>query len=293
MNLVFHQAALGDFAMILPILRGLEPPTMFVGPWSRGRLVSALIDGVQHADIEMFEFGRLHRPGGPSTLSPAVREWFDEAQVIISFVAEPEGDWAENVVRLAPQANLTCLPTRPPPGSGLHLIDYHASRLIDEGIPLRSPTQDITGDPEGPVVIHPGSGGADKCWPAERFETVIRAYRHARRPVRVIYGEAEAERWPQDQLERWHAEHDARGCGSLEQLVEQLLGASAYLGNDAGPTHLAAQLGLPTTALFGPTAPGIWSPRGPMVHVLAPDQPTAMSWLPVDQVLDHLSLDPA
>jgi ADP-heptose:LPS heptosyltransferase len=33
-------------------------------------------------------------------------------------------------------------------------------------------------------------------------------------------------------------------------------------------THLAAACGLPTLALFGPTDPRLWRPRGPRVHVL-------------------------
>ena len=44
---------------------------------------------------------------------------------------------------------------------------------------------------------------------------------------------------------------------------------NAYLGNDSGPTHLAAALGLPTIALFGPTNPHIWSPRGPNVFIIS------------------------
>ena len=44
MNLVFHQAALGDFALILPLLRGLDGPTTLIAPWSRGRLAAALIE---------------------------------------------------------------------------------------------------------------------------------------------------------------------------------------------------------------------------------------------------------
>ena len=92
-------------------------------------------------------------------------------------------------------------------------------------------------------------------------------------------------------LERWHNAYGAVGCGSLESLVEQMLSASAYIGNDAGPTHLAAQLGLPTTALFGPTDPEVWAPRGPQVNVIAPESPKEMNWLSVDALLQELGLD--
>ena len=46
---------------------------------------------------------------------------------------------------------------------------------------------------------------------------------------------------------------------------------TVYVGNDAGMTHLAAALGVPTVALFGPTNPTVWQPLGPQVRVLGGD----------------------
>ena len=51
-------------------------------------------------------------------------------------------------------------------------------------------------------------------------------------------------------------------------LLDCLTGASAFVGNDSGPGHLAAFLGLPTVSLFGPTDPARWKPLGPRVTVL-------------------------
>ena len=44
--------------------------------------------------------------------------------------------------------------------------------------------------------------------------------------------------------------------------------AAAYVGNDSGITHLAAALGVPVAALFGPTDPNRWAPRGRDVQIL-------------------------
>lgn len=292
MNVVFHQAALGDFALILPLLRGLDGPTTLVTPWSRGRLAAALIDSVSAMDIEMFEFTRLYSETGPHTLGPLVADLFDAATTMISFVNDRDDFWAANVVRLAPRANVVCLATRPPADLEHecrgHVVDWHAQELMSHGITATDPGVAPTGDPAGPIVVHPGSGGREKCWPRERFEQLMDRLHAARRPVRVIYGEAEVSRWPRPVLDRWHTDYHAVGCGSLESLVEQMLGASRYLGNDAGPTHLAAQLGLPTTALFGPTDPAVWAPRGPSVEVIAPDSPMAMQWLDVDRVAESI-----
>jgi ADP-heptose:LPS heptosyltransferase len=40
-----------------------------------------------------------------------------------------------------------------------------------------------------------------------------------------------------------------------------------YVGNDSGITHLAAAVGTPVLALFGPTDPTVWAPRGANVTV--------------------------
>src|SRR5258708_34421710 len=43
--------------------------------------------------------------------------------------------------------------------------------------------------------------------------------------------------------------------GNLGELMALLRGASCIVGGDTGPLHLAAALGTPTVALFGPTDP--------------------------------------
>jgi ADP-heptose:LPS heptosyltransferase len=54
----------------------------------------------------------------------------------------------------------------------------------------------------------------------------------------------------------------------LGKLAALLSHASLYLGNDSGITHLAGACGVPTIALFGPTDPLIWGPRGAKVKVI-------------------------
>jgi ADP-heptose:LPS heptosyltransferase len=45
-----------------------------------------------------------------------------------------------------------------------------------------------------------------------------------------------------------------------------LAGAAGYVGNDSGPSHLAAAVGTPTLVLFGPTGARHFSPLGPRVR---------------------------
>jgi len=54
-------------------------------------------------------------------------------------------------------------------------------------------------------------------------------------------------------------------------LVERariLASARLYIGNDSGITHLAAAVGCPTVAIFGPTDPTIWGPQGEKTTVV-------------------------
>jgi len=63
----------------------------------------------------------------------------------------------------------------------------------------------------------------------------------------------------------------------LYELACWLAGASVYIGNDSGITHLAAAAGAPVAALFGPTDPAIWAPRGPRFASLRPLEPASRS----------------
>jgi ADP-heptose:LPS heptosyltransferase len=51
-------------------------------------------------------------------------------------------------------------------------------------------------------------------------------------------------------------------------LARLLAPAAAFVGNDSGPSHLAAMLAVPTVAIFGPTVASIWAPVGPQVTVV-------------------------
>jgi len=62
-------------------------------------------------------------------------------------------------------------------------------------------------------------------------------------------------------------------CGrtSWAELAGVLAGARCYVGQDSGPTHLAAALGVPVLALFGFTSPILNAPVGPRVALLQSD----------------------
>jgi ADP-heptose:LPS heptosyltransferase len=55
----------------------------------------------------------------------------------------------------------------------------------------------------------------------------------------------------------------------LGEIAALLSLALATVGNDSGPSHLAAAVGCPTVAVFGPTDPLVWAPLGPHARVVA------------------------
>jgi len=103
------------------------------------------------------------------------------------------------------------------------------------------------------VAIHPFSGSARKNWPLERFEELAR---RIGMPVRWCAG-----------LEERLA--NAARFDNLYELAQWLAGARLYIGNDSGITHLAAAAGTPVVAVFGPSDPVVWAPRGERVRIVA------------------------
>ena len=55
---------------------------------------------------------------------------------------------------------------------------------------------------------------------------------------------------------------------SLPEVAALLHRSRLYLGNDSGITHLAAAVGCPVVALFGPSDLIKWAPRGERVRVI-------------------------
>jgi heptosyltransferase III len=122
--------------------------------------------------------------------------------------------------------------------------------------------------PRPTIALHPGSGGQHKCWPADRYAALVQHLAVRGFGVMICLGPAEAA-----SATSWRAfagEHAAAVVAgvdlvTLASLVQQCAG---FVGNDAGVTHLAAAMSVPTVAVFGPTDPARWAPLGRWVRVL-------------------------
>ncbi len=279
---MIHQGALGDWVLLFGLLRALAARgsgVVAVTGWSKANLARAV-------NIERPEFTALHRRDGGGDVAGGLGGCLEGVVRVIAFVGASEGVWAANLGRALQGVTVATVRTDPSAGWRSHITRWHRWELRRQGMRYRPIQPAPGGDPDGPIVIHPGSGGREKCWPLARYEELVDRVRGSGRVVRVILGEAETDRWAGADLAHWERVHEARVVGSLEGLHRCLAGAAVFIGNDAGPTHLAAQLGVATVGLFGPTRPALWAPIGPLVRVIAPRTPRAMGWLDVSTVFD-------
>jgi ADP-heptose:LPS heptosyltransferase len=107
------------------------------------------------------------------------------------------------------------------------------------------------------IVIHTGAALAVRVWPLDRYRNLVRRLRGKGFTVQVACDAAQRDWWLKQ------GEPDVLVPGSLEQLLALLDQHSALIGNDSGPGHLAALLGVPTFTFFGPQLPEWFAPLHP------------------------------
>ncbi|MDX2153525.1 MAG: glycosyltransferase family 9 protein [Bryobacteraceae bacterium] len=141
------------------------------------------------------------------------------------------------------------LPALPPPEGREHAADFFLRQV--GGAPPAIPRVPCERRDDEFVVIHPFSGSARKNWPLDKFRVVAEGLPD----VRWCAG-------PEEVLP------EATRFDDLYELARWLARARLFIGNDSGIAHLAAAVGTPVIALFGPTDPAVWAPRGSHVRIL-------------------------
>ena len=190
--------------------------------------------------------------------------------------------------------------------SGTHVIEqYHllAQAIAGKGLPARRPefprddqaeTKIATALGNAPgnlVILNPGAGWGAKQWPAQRYGLVAKALAaDGMKPV-INFSSAE-----HDLALEVEASSDGRAvpmASSIGELIALTRRARLFIGGDTGPTHLAAALGIPVVAIFGPTDPARNGPYGTKNVVLRnPASHTSLSHTSrPDPGLDEISSD--
>ncbi len=139
--------------------------------------------------------------------------------------------------------------------------DERAARLLEEA--------GLAGAGGPLVMFQPGARYWFKAWPAERFATLADRLSDSF-GCRVVIGGNEPERLLAEEVRRLARSTPTVLAGRTPLLTYAaiLKRCRLFVGNDNGPMHMAAALGVPVVALFGPSNPGEWGPRGPQVRVL-------------------------
>jgi heptosyltransferase-2 len=133
-----------------------------------------------------------------------------------------------------------------------------ADLLTDNGINRATPL----------VAIHPGAGWYSRAriWPVEGFARVARGLMESHGVTVVIVGGPDE----QEIAERLEALAGDSGCvlnlvgrTSIAETAALLAQCDLFVGNDSGPMHIAAAVGTPVVAMFGPSNIGAWGPYSP------------------------------
>jgi len=248
-RLVIRPGAMGDFIVSLPALECLKTDYLEVWTSSANAPLVRFADCVRPISSTGLDLlGIVDAPEG-------LLERLGEFDSIISWYGANRPEFRGLVTGLSlPFAFLAALP---PEGAGVHATDFYLRQIRDlaggesDGVP-RIRCDVARGNY---AVIHPFSGSPKKNWPLEEFRALARQLERVM-PVRWCAGREDPP-----------LEEPVTRIDDLYELAQWLAGARLYIGNDSGVTHLAAAVGTPVLALFGPTDPTVWAPRGANVRV--------------------------
>ncbi len=160
------------------------------------------------------------------------------------------------------------------PGGELPLVapqlpcDPVAQRWVDEQIKILGIASY--------AVVTPGAGWGAKQWPPQRFGEVAQGL--AKHNLRTLVNTAPGE----EPLAQAVVDASNGSAFSIKCTIGQLIAltrrARMFIGGDTGPLHLAAALGIPVVAIFGPTDPARTGPYGSQAIALrSPESETTFS----------------
>ena len=119
---------------------------------------------------------------------------------------------------------------------------------------------DALGLPAGFVHVHPASRWTFKCWPAERNAQLIDRLAAEGHAV-VVTAAPDETAFVASILEKASSKPiNLAGQLTLKDLGALTARARLFIGVDSMPMHLAAAMGTPTVALFGPSRENEWGP---------------------------------
>jgi len=145
-------------------------------------------------------------------------------------------------------------------------------RVPEEKLRSASEFLRISGVRPGVMRIAVGAGasyGSAKCWPPSRFAEVANRLQAKADADVILFGTAaEASVSAAISVEMRRPPIDLTGKTAITDLPALLTQCHLFIGNDSGAMHVAAAVGLPIVAVFGPTDPEGTSPATPHCSIV-------------------------
>lgn len=135
-----------------------------------------------------------------------------------------------------------------------------ADQLLDQlGVPRSQPL----------VILQPGARYWFKVWPPERFAELADrlTFEYS---CQVLIGGSSQDIDLAQQIQQMAKSHPIIMAGSttIRQFAAIARKSALFVGSDSGAMHIASAVGIPVVALFGPSNPVEWGPRGGAAEVI-------------------------
>ena len=262
-RLLIRPGALGDCIVSLPALEALRAG--FTEVWTASAHVPLIrfadrVRAISSTGLDLLELGQA---------PPTLRRELAGFDSIVSWYGSSRDEFRRAVANL-PFHFFPALPA----GPQIHAAEFYAVQAESLGVCVanRAPRIEVPRAPSMPyAVIHPYSGSAKKNWPLECY---LKLASRLDLPTAFTAG-------PEETLPPGVP---TRQFDNLWDLAQWFGNAAYYVGNDSGPTHLAAATGTPTLAIFGPSDSRVWAP--PAARVVRAS--LSGEWPEVDEVLAAL-----
>jgi heptosyltransferase-3 len=291
--LVVRGGAVGDFVLTLPVLSALRQRF----PGSRIELLANPAFGAVAVefglagnvrDLGSLSFAPLFAPAGKC--STEIATWLAGFDLIISYVYDPEHIFEANI-RGVSSATYIAGPHRPDEQANIHAsvqLSKPVQRFLPDSFDAAGWTFDLERSISNTIAIHPGSGSSHKNWPEQNWRRLLeQLVQTTELSFLVIGGEAERDRLPKLANIIPSSRREVALELPLVDLIRLLKRCRAFIGHDSGITHLAAVVGVPCVALWGPTNAQIWKPLGARSRIVR--DPGGLGVLPVKTVVNTLN----